>query len=260
MQISSSRLRAAVSRSGRRRLASVAVAGTTLLAAAGTAAMAFSAPAGAAGSSSGSSSSTSVPCSASSAPSGEIAFSGTLSNGSGNLGSNAKLTGLSGSLCGAMNLATMSGTVQPADFELSPSTTTVLGLLSMPTTETVTAPATATLSMGSTSGTYNTSMQVSIDATASVLGLFKCQIGPFSPTFTTGKSGSVTGTPLTGSLLTQLSGTLVAGDFSVPAIKASSSCPSIIAGLANMMVGLPLAAGKSTITTSVSIAPVLPAS
>jgi hypothetical protein len=237
-----------------RRLVVGAVAGSTLIAGVGAASLALSGVAGAA--TGGSTGSGAAACPTASGS--NIAFTGTLSDGTAVLGGAAKVSGLSGSVCGLADLSDLTATIQPANFNFSPVNTVLFGFLPLPTTMTVTKPASAALVVGSTAGTYDTSMQVSLDATSSILGLFTCQIGPFSPDLTTGTSGSVSGTPLTGSLVTSLSGTLAAGDFSVPTITPSSSCPSFVAGLADLLIGLPLAPGKSTITTKVTLTPELP--
>jgi len=241
---------------GRRGWVAAGVAGTTALAGFGGAGLALSAPAGAA--TTGGSSSGAAACPTASGSS--IAFTGTLSDGTASLGSVAKVTGLSGSICGLVNLSDLTATVQPDNFTFAPVNTVLFGFLPLPTTMQVTQPASATLTVGSAAGTYDTSMQVSIDATANILGLFHCQIGPFSPDLTTGTSGSVSGSALTGSLLSSLSGTLAAGDFSVPTITPTGSCPGFVAGLADLLIGLPLAPGRSTISTHVTLAPVLPGS
>lgn len=228
------------------------MAGSTVVAGVGTAGLALASPAGAAGSTS-----SGMSCPATQGLS--IAFSGTLSNTNAKFGSAATVSGVSGSLCGTLDLTTSTATIQPNNFVFNPTSTKLYGFLSLPTTLAVTAPTTATLSPTAT-GAYNTSMSVSMLATASILGLFTCNIGPITPTMTTGQSGSVSGTPLTGSVLTQLKGTLAAGDFSVPKITPSSQCPSFIAGIADLLMGLPLAPGKSTITSTVTMAPGSPTS
>ena len=256
-----------VVRRGRRRIIASAVAAGTLVAGLGMAGLA--APAGAAtghswwwqpSSTSGSSSTSSSSNTCPTASGASLAFAGTLSNGVAKFGSAASVTGLTGTMCGLVNVGTLTATVQPANFVFAPTTTKLLGFLNLPTTITVGAPATAVLAPGKASGTYDTSMKLTLSANVDLLGLFHCTVGPMTPTVTTGTSGTVSGTPLTGSLLTKLTGTMAAGDFAVPAIQSSSTCPGIIAGISNLIMGLPLAAGKSTITTAVSLTPTLPAS
>lgn len=256
---------------GRARKALVAAAATaTLIGGIGAASLVVASPAGASplpahnfwgfggwqsGSSSSSSTSSDCPVSAN----GDVAFTGTVSDGSATFGSAATASGLAGSLCGLVDLSNLQATVQSSNFTFSPTSIKLYNFLSLPTTISVVGASTATLTEA-TDGDFTTSMTVPLQATVNLLGLFSCTVGPFSPTLTTGRSGSVSGTPLTGSILTSLSGTLAAGEFSVPAIQASSSCPGIIAGLANLIMGLPLASGRSTITTNVSLTPVLSAS
>jgi hypothetical protein len=184
----------------------------------------------------------------------DIAFQGTLSNGTATFGSAARSSGISGTVCGLLNLANFTATIQPDNLSFQPTSVTLFGLLSAPATLAATGPATATL-QATSSGAFNATMSVPLEATVDLLGLFRCTVGPFEPTFTTGTSGSVTGTPLTGSLLTQLSGTLVAGEFPVPQIQPSLSCPWFVSGLSNLILGLPLPAGRSTVTTQVTLRP-----
>jgi len=255
--------------SRRRKALSTAAAAATLIGGLGVTSLVLASPAGAATrsahgfwgwggqpSSSGSSSSSNSGPSCPASAGGDIAFTGTVSDGKATFGSAATASGLSGSLCGLVDLATLQATVQPSNFTFSPTSIKLYNFLSLPSSISVVGASTATLSE-TANGDFNTSMTVPLDATVNLLGLFSCKVGPFSPTLTTGQSGSVSGTPLTGSLLTSLSGTLAAGEFSVPAIQASSSCPGIIAGLANLIMGLPLAPGRSTITSAVSLSPVL---
>ena len=258
-----------VSRSGRRRLLASTVAAGTLVAGLGMAGLA--APAGAStahgwwggpsqfgGTSSRGTSSSSTPPPSTCPTTGGIPFTGTLSNGVAKLGSSVSMTGLSGTFCGLANFAGsgLTASIQPQNFTFAAASAKLFGFLSLPATMTVDAPVNTTLALG-TGSTFNTSMPLSVSSTVSLLGLFHCTVGPMTPTFTTGTSGSVSGTPLAGSVLTGLSGTLAAGDFAVPAIQASSGCPGLIAGIANAIMGLPLAPGKATITASTTITPKL---
>lgn len=240
-----------------RRLAGTVVAAAALLAGAGGIGLAVTGAAGAATTSSGSSSSSSTSCPAPTAGQGEIGFSGTLSNVDVKIGSSNSISGMSGTLCGTLNTNTFAYTIPASTFVLGSSTDEFWGFLPFPTTETVNGASTGTLTANS-NGTFSTTMQASITAVTDILWGFPCNIGPLTPTFTTGTSGSLTGTALTGSLVTQLQGSLVAANFGVPEIQSSSSCPSIIAGLGNLLSGFPLSAGSSTITASVDLVPVVP--
>lgn len=183
---------------------------------------------------------------------GGIPFSGTLSKGTVTIGSAAKGTGVSGSVCGLLSAGSsgFSVSIPQSDITFAPTSITVVGLLSLPATISAQGNGTGTVTANS-NGTFSASLTVPVSSTVSALG-FNCTIGPFTPVLTTGTSGSVTGTPLSGSL-SALSGTLVAGEFTVPAVQSSRSCPFIVAGLVNLITGLPLKAGKSTLTASASL-------
>jgi hypothetical protein len=84
--------------------------------------------------------------------------------------------------------------------------------------------------------------------------LSQCSDGPMTPTLTTGKSGSLEGTLLTGeSLIAGVEGTLVANEFAVPKIEPSSTCSLAAAELSNTLIGLPLKPGEASITTKAFI-------
>jgi hypothetical protein len=184
---------------------------------------------------------------------GGIPFTGSLSNGAVTLGRAVAGSGLSGSFCGILALKNGGVTVSipQSDFAFNPSSVQVLGFLSLPTTITADGPATGKVTQA-TGGGYNVTMSVPVTATVSALG-FSCAVGPFTPVLTTGKSGSVSGSPLIGKL-TSLKGALAAGEFTVPQVQESPSCPGFIAGLVNLLTGLPLPSGASTLTASTSLA------
>ena len=181
-----------------------------------------------------------------------VPFSGALTGGNIVLGKSLAGTNLGGSACGLLTLTATGGTIDipAANFSFNPETIVAFGFLKLPSTITVDSDATGALTAGSTPGTFDTQISVTVTSTVKVLGQ-TCKVGPFTPVFTTGSSGSVTGSPLTGSLA-NLKGSLVAGDFTVPAIKASSTCNGLIAGASNLLMGLPLAAGSSSITNNVA--------
>lgn len=248
MQIRSARLG---SGRGRRLL----VAGALLAGMGGVGVAALAGPAGAQTTSSGSSGSSATPsCPAASTSSGDVAFSGVLSNVDVKIGGSNSITGISGSLCGTLDTTTMTYTIPKSSIRLSPANDMFWGFLPFSTTETVNNSPSGSLTISGTD--YTTSMQMSITAVTNILWAFPCTIGPLTPTLTTGTSGSLKGTPLVGSLVTQLKGSLVSSNFSVPAIQASSSCPSIIAGLGNLLSGFPLTTGTS-ITADAVLTPVL---
>jgi hypothetical protein len=97
--------------------------------------------------------------------------------------------------------------------------------------------------------------------TLSLAHAAKCTVGPFSPTFTTGKSGALTGTPLgpplpIGNPLLEpggVSGKVVANEFSVPKIEHAAHCSPRDASRLNAALGLPLGGGASSFTTSLNL-------
>lgn len=187
-----------------------------------------------------------------SCPAGAITFTGALSNGKVHLGKAASGSGIAGDVCGTIALSSTGAldvTIPAANFTFSPSKISLFNLIDLPSTITVDSAATGT--MTGNNGAYTGSLTVTVTATVQVLG-FSCSVGPFTPQLTTGKSGSVTGKPLTGSL-SDLSGELVAGTFSVPAVQPSKTCPGIIAAITNLATGLPLASGASTLTSDTSL-------
>lgn len=183
---------------------------------------------------------------------GGIPFSGSLSDGAIKLGSAVSGSGVSGTVCGVL-VAGSSGfsvSIPQADISFAPTHVTILGLASLPATIAAAGAGTGTVTSGP-NGTFDTSISVPVTSTVSALG-FNCTVGPFTPVLTTGTSGSVSGTPLSGSL-SDLTGTLAAGEFSVPSVQPSRSCPFLVAGLVNLLTGLPLKAGKSTLTATASL-------
>ncbi len=174
-----------------------------------------------------------------------MAFHASFKNGSMKLGS-ATGSGLAADACGSISVVggKFISTVQPADMSFAPVSVKIL-FLSLPSNIVVNAPVTGPAGISKDFKSADISLTANITASASLLG-FKCDIGPLTPTLTTGKSGSLTGKTFTlanGSY----SGTVVANDFAVPGIKKSKTCPSLIAFLSNTLVGLPAAAGKASI-------------
>ena len=190
------------------------------------------------------------------APPETLPFKAKFTNGTLKLGS-ASATGLSADACGVLSLDgdTFVSTVQPGDIAFSPVSVKIL-FLSLPSTVTVNAPLTGPVQLGPNFDTADIALTANLSASASLLG-FKCVIGPLTPTLTTGKSGALTGTTFTGGFDTGFSGKVVANQFAVPAIRSSRSCPGLIAGLSNLLVGLPAAPGKASITMEGSITPSL---
>lgn len=185
-------------------------------------------------------------------PTGFLAFTSQLTNGDVSIGSVAKSTGNTVEACGALKNqgGTLVATVTKDDIHFAPSSTKVL-LLSLPTTMEALGDLSGPMSF-IYGGGANISLSGPIQATAELLGS-KCTIGPITPTLTTQTSGSLIGTPITNQGGGVLTGKVVANDFAVPAIKPSSTCPSFIAFFTNLVLGLPLAPGKSAISFDVSI-------
>lgn len=186
-------------------------------------------------------------------PEDGLGFHATFKNGTLKLGS-ATATGLAADACGfivANPDGTLVSTVQPGDIAFTPVSVKIL-FLSLPSTVTVNAPLSGPVQIGPAFDSADISLTANLSAAASLLG-FKCTIGPLTPTLTTGTSGSLTGTTFTGDLTSGFSGKVVANSFAVPAIKSSSSCPGLIAGLSNLLVGLPAKPGKASIQMEGSI-------
>lgn len=182
-----------------------------------------------------------------------IPFSGSLTNGSVKIGSALSGSGLTGSVCGTVDISNFSYSIAAPNFTFQPTSVSLFGLLNLPSTITVAGNSTGSLSVAPVASgvAFNTTLAVPVVASVKLLG-FTCTVGPFTPTFTTGTSGSLTGSPLAGSSLTQLSGTLVANNFTVPRILESSTCPGFIAWLSNLVIGLPESAGRSSISSATS--------
>ncbi|MGO9196008.1 MAG: hypothetical protein ACLQK4_02630 [Acidimicrobiales bacterium] len=183
---------------------------------------------------------------------GGIPFSGTLSDGALQLGNAVSGSGLSGTVCGLL-VSSSSGfkvSIPQAEMSFAPTHVTILGFASLPATVTAAGNGTGTVSTNS-DGTFNSTISVPVTSTVSAFG-FMCTVGPFTPVLTTGTSGSVSGTPLSGSL-TALTGRLAAGEFSVPSVQPSKRCPFLVAALVNLLTGLPLEAGSSSLTATATL-------
>jgi hypothetical protein len=175
-----------------------------------------------------------------------------LSNGTLRIGPVARASGTSASGCGLLILDDQGlRTVLPKDnLTFNPFTLRV-GLLSVPTTVTAASDFAGPVEL-LPDNQVGASLTGSVTSTASILG-FKCTIGPFTPTLTTGTSGALTGTPFTGQPDGSLGGKLVANDFAVPAVRPSVRCPAPIAALVNLTTHLPQRAGGSSITYDASL-------
>jgi hypothetical protein len=184
---------------------------------------------------------------------GGIPFSSQLSNGTVRIGRLARASGTTATACGLVT-ADASGalvsTVARDNLAFAPFSLRI-GLLSVPTQVTPVSDFHGTVA-GNPDGTTSITLTGSLTATSRILG-FSCTIGPFTPTLTTGTSGSLSGAPLVGQLPGPLTGKLVSNDFAVPAARSSARCPSLIARLVNLTVGLPQPVGGSSLTADVSL-------
>jgi hypothetical protein len=178
---------------------------------------------------------------------GNIAFNASLNNGTAAIGPVATSKNNSASACGLVSAnsdGTFTGSIKPMNITFAAGTTVVLGL-NLPTQLTATGTISGPVTFNA-DGSVAVSLGGPITATANILG-FRCTIGPFSPTLTTGASGRFEGTPFTQDVTGQFTGILVANEFTVPAIRPSFSCPLLIAGETNLLLGLPLRAGQSSV-------------
>ena len=94
-------------------------------------------------------------------------------------------------------------------------------------------------------GTIGVSLAGPVLVTTKILGS-TCTF-PLNLNLTTGSSGAMAGTPLAGDGAGGFAGTLVANDFPVPALKPSRRCNAVVTTLTNTLLGLPLAAGRSSV-------------
>ncbi len=193
-----------------------------------------------------------TPSAAASCPTGALAFTSTLSNGTFAIGKSASSSGASGTACGSIISLNggLGSSISKSNLSFAPSTTKVL-ILDVPTTVTPTSDMVGPTVLNS-DGTIDVSLAGTVDVVTDVLGS-KCTL-PLSLSLTTGKSGALTGTPLTADATTGLdNGKLVDGDFTVPKIKPSKTCNPLIAALTNGLLGLPLKAGASTISFDLAL-------
>ena len=185
-------------------------------------------------------------------PTGAFAFTSTLSNGVFKIGKNASSTGASGTACGSIagdGAGGLISTVAKDNITFAPTKTKVL-FLDLPTTVTPTSDLTGPVVLGASG--IDVTLSGTVNVTTNVLGQ-KCSF-PLTLNMTTGKSGSLTGAPLVADAATGLQkGKLVAGDFTVPKLKASKTCNIIIAEVTNGLLGLPLKSGASSATFDLSL-------
>ena len=181
---------------------------------------------------------------------GLLNFRSVLSGGTITLGRSATVTGSTGRACGVQVVdgkGALISRIKPANAAFAPVQTKV-GLLSFPTTFRATSVLQGPAGLGAQGLTAVLAGKVV--ATAEILGA-RCEI-PLSLTLTTGRSGALTGTPFKDVKGVQR-GRLVDGRFSVPAIQPSATCDPVTAALSNTLLGLPLAAGESSVSYDATI-------
>ena len=169
-------------------------------------------------------------------------FTSELTNGTIDLNGKGTATGASASVCGtiAPSGGQLVATVPQANISFSPVTVNIFGFLPVQTQVVPVGDQVGTASLG---GGINVTLSGPVVAETNLLG-FRCDVGPFTPTLTTGTSGALTGTPFSGNPST---GALVSNDFDVPRIAPSRTCPRIVAFFSNLALGLPAPAGASSI-------------
>lgn len=177
---------------------------------------------------------------------GLLNFRSTLTNGQIRLGSSATVSGSTGRACGVQVIAangSLISRVKPANTSFAPVVTRI-GLLQVPTTFRATSvlqgPA------GFDAKGLTAVLAGNVVATAEILGQ-KCAI-PLKLRLTTGRSGALTGSSFQTRADGTAAGRLVDGTFAVPRIQPSATCNAVVATLSNTLLGLPLAAGESSIS------------
>jgi hypothetical protein len=176
---------------------------------------------------------------------GLLSFSTSLTAGTIRLGDAAVVTGSTGRACGVqvVNAAgRLTSRVAPANTAFAPVQTTV-GLLSFPTT--IRATSVLQGPAGLDARGLTAVLAGNVVATADIFGS-TCEI-PLRLRLTTGRSGALTGQSFRDVRGVQ-TGRLVDGTFAVPAIQPSATCNPVIAALTNVLLGLPLPAGRSSVS------------
>jgi len=178
-------------------------------------------------------------------PGALLTFHANFTNGSTKIG-RASANNLNAKACGSISMQNgqLISTVATPDITFDPIQVKVL-FLKLPTTITANAAVSGPVQLGPGLATVDLTLTTDLTAKSKILA-FTCDIG-LKPTITTGASGSLTGTTFTGSVASGFTGKVVANDFAVPAIQRTRSCPGLIAGLSNSLVGLPSAPGKASI-------------
>ncbi|MPQ99212.1 hypothetical protein GB931_15055 [Modestobacter sp. I12A-02628] len=183
---------------------------------------------------------------------GGIPFSSTLSNGSFQIGRLATVSGASATACGVVtgsDFAALTSVVKKENVFFAPTTTKVT-FLGLPTTVTPLGDLTGPASL--VNGVTNVTLRGKVQVTTTILGS-KCSF-PLDLSLTTGTSGKLTGTPLVGGGTDGLlRGKVVANDFSVPKFQPSWACNVLLTSSSNLLLGLPLAPGASSISFDIAL-------
>jgi hypothetical protein len=196
-----------------------------------------------------------------------------LTDGSLTLGSVAKASNVSATLCGYFVLPTLDARVTPSSvttrgapdecpgcsITFAPGSVVIAGLVTLPTTLSAAGPAVSTVSpQVGPNGGLELTVTTPVIATIKVPPLtgpgatgVSCTVGdaaaPIEVSVTTAMSGSLTGSALSGPL-TGASASVVGERFPVPAIAPATDCPASIVPATNGLAGLPLAPGQSIFT------------
>ncbi len=183
---------------------------------------------------------------------GILPFTAALTNGTFQIGKNAKSTGASATACGTITTnaaGELVSVIKRGNLKFKPTSTKLL-LLTLPTVIKPTANVTGPTVLGD-DGSISTTLRSKVMVTVDVFGA-KCSF-PLDLTLTTGKSGSLTGSPLKDDGSGKLVGKVVSNDFTVPKFTSSTTCPAIISESSNLLVGTPLAAGASSASFDIAL-------
>ena len=180
-------------------------------------------------------------------------FSALMSDGSADVGPTLQASGITGSASGTVTPGTTSNTfglsLDASALRIDPFVARWFGVIPVPVVVSATTTWAGTATRGSSG--MSVVLRGSLAARVDLFGL-RCRLGPIHATFTTGQSGSLTGTPLAGSGSGPYVGTLVDGDFAVPAVVPSPGCSPLAAFLTDILLGLPAAAGESAMSIDVA--------
>jgi hypothetical protein len=180
-------------------------------------------------------------------PTDGIPFSSRLTNGRVQIGRLDPATGVSATACGVVVFTpelTLEATIPKENLSFSPLEIP-LGLLSVPVEIVPTTDFTGPVTFADDG--IHIALSGQVVANAEIL-LSTCVLGPFRSALTTDQSGSLVGRPFGGEDPADLRGQLVGNEDPVPAAKSTWQCPFPVAGLLNLISGLPSPAGESSIS------------